>query len=214
MSATLPIHQRTLIRLAMVELLKGSPALASLVGKNVFSNRYDAWSCHDMPGIGVYTVSDKPVPDSNDRTLFLNVEAVTQGGPDLDALLEAISLQVEKAVSLDALGGKMMALGGQDTLISWELGDVQLDLAADDAFEYAVLTMVYSIVYQMPVAAPDLPAFDVAGTRWNLTMDDPENNSADDVTAINPDAEPLPPQEAENWGDNGQSWPQPRPVSK
>lgn len=107
-------HQRTLIRDKVIELLKRekSPGVYPTdVGTKVFSSRILPYWESELPCISVYNGPDRvTVLDEAPRRLqhdfSVNVEVVTKATDDLDDVLDKISRQVERVISVnDTLEG-------------------------------------------------------------------------------------------------------------
>lgn len=201
------LHQRTIIRLALCELLKKSEGLSDLVEQRVFPNRWDAWFSEELPAVGLYIKKEGPAGEAGEdkRSMALELEVIVHGGPDLDAMLDTIALHLEEAMDLDAIGAEITALGGQDTLQSWDYSGSELDMATDQ-FErdLGVLTVSFDLVYAMPTAPADLPDFVLARTGWNLVDGDPRVIHAEDKTPMNGWADKHPnPLEEESEDHNG-----------
>ena len=101
------MHPRKAIRDAVVKLLVDAGTDA---GADVFPTREVPWRSVELPGIAVYALeeaSQRPHPQGNlDRQLTLAVHAVVQLSEGVDDALDALSLQIEKAMAADqSLGG-------------------------------------------------------------------------------------------------------------
>lgn len=105
-------HQRQVIREAAVAQLKGvSPAFKTMAGARVYETRMVPWRNQELPAISVFS-GDESVDDQQSaprelkRKLDLTIDAVVIASEDLDDVLDAFALEVERAMHADpTLGG-------------------------------------------------------------------------------------------------------------
>lgn len=96
------VHPRQSIREAVVALLKDAQTAA---GDAVYPTREVPWRSVELPGIAVYCLeeaSERLGSEGNlDRRLVLAIHAVAQLSEGVDDEIDALSLQVEKAMASD-----------------------------------------------------------------------------------------------------------------
>lgn len=178
------LHPRQEIREALVAALKGTAdPRPTAAGERVFETRYVPWRTQQLPAISVYATSEptretsrSTAPLEYTRDLNMTVEAVLSANADADDALDAICLQIERAVHRDpTLGGKSSNL----VLIETELGSVS---AEGQVFAAAQLHLEVS--YRSP-AIYDEPEddFETADIKHNLGGGvHPDNQAEDTVT--------------------------------
>jgi hypothetical protein len=142
-------HQRRIIREAVKAALV---AAGTSAGSRVFETRMVPWSRVELPAIAVYSSDETTDPDSQQtaprelkRTLQLAIECMVEGVVDLDDAMDAMAVQIERAMHRDPTFGGAC---GDSLLTSCEL-----DLAEVGAKELGMLRMVYTVTYY--TAAPE-----------------------------------------------------------
>lgn len=105
-------HQRQIIREAFAAQIKGAePAFKTAAGPRVFETRMVPWRTQELPAISVYSgdesVDDqKSAPRELKRTVDMTIEATVIASADLDDALDALALEIERAMHADpTLGG-------------------------------------------------------------------------------------------------------------
>lgn len=169
-------HPRTLIRHAVVALLKKSPVGETLQGR-IYANRTAHWLEEELPACGVYILDEdklesKSSPAPDERKLSLVVEVLVRDNVNLDDTLDALSVGIEQALHLDPIGQEMLALGGTDTLLTLEYTGMATGQASDGSKDFGVMVISYDLEFSMPAILPDLPDFETANTGWHLNQDE------------------------------------------
>ena len=176
-------HQRQLIREAAKAALVGKTA----AGPRVYETRTTPWLRAQLPAIAVYTLDETVDPESRKtapreltRNLKLAVEAVVEQGTNVDDGLDAISLEIERALHADPTFGDVCA----DSVLSGT------ELAVGDAGSrpIGVATLTYAVTYRTwaPDAADLAPLddFATAGITTDLSGTTAPGNQAQDVVAV------------------------------
>jgi hypothetical protein len=101
------VHPRETIRKAVVALLVAARTDA---GDSVFPTREVPWRNVELPGIAVYTIEESSqsihVDSELARHVVLAIHAVARLTEGVDDALDAISLQIERAMAADpTIGG-------------------------------------------------------------------------------------------------------------
>ncbi len=101
------LHPRQVIRRAVVDLLVAARTGAE---DRVFPTREAPWRSIELPGIAVYSIEENSQRQTRDseleRHLILAIHAVDRLSEGIDDSLDALSLQIEKAMAADqTLGG-------------------------------------------------------------------------------------------------------------
>lgn len=138
-------HRRQRIREFAVDQLSGA------VSATVIGSRIHNWQAADLPGIAVYTLAEvsEAVTQSRqqERTLTVAVEIYVLAAEDVDDVLDALCLEVERAMEIDwTFGGLALRSNLSQTRIG-------LDGAADS--RHAIARIEYSVVYRCAPGAPD-----------------------------------------------------------
>ena len=210
MAERLPVHPRALIRHAVVRVLKEHPATVLLMGGRVCPNRMEHWLADELPACGVYTMSEEVLesdisPDPNERRIALVVELLSRMTEAVDDTLDALTLAVEKALMLPAIGAAMTAIvnerlaaegkeplppvtvnGGWrssilDTLLTLKLTTTELGIAVDGNREIGVAGMNFTLEYACPEYSEPLPDFLLAVSGWDAL---PHDNVIDMVSRV------------------------------
>lgn len=173
------IHQRQVIR----EAVKAALLLKTAASDRVFETRLVPYKKMELPAVAVYTLEESVEPDSKTtapreltRTLKLAVEACVREGDNVDDAMDAITLDVERAMHADETFGGAC---GRSVLASTDLTVTEI---GDQPVGLALLT--YTITYY--TFAPDaadvaLNDFARANIRTNLSGTvNPANEAEDD----------------------------------
>jgi len=138
------VHRRTQIRDAAEALLAG-------VGAKVQKSRVHNWQQDDLPGVSLYTLSEPAEPVEFQRTsertlaLVIDIHAVSAG--DVDADLDDLCVEVEKAIEADwQFGG--LALRSNLTLTT-------IGLSGEAEARHGLARLEYAVVYRVDPANPD-----------------------------------------------------------
>jgi hypothetical protein len=100
-------HPRETIRKAVVTILERARTDA---GASIFPSREVPWRSVELPGIAVYSLEESSTQEHRDvpltRLVILAIHAVVRLTEGVDDALDALSLQIEKAMAADpTLGG-------------------------------------------------------------------------------------------------------------
>lgn len=136
------MHPRRIVRDAAVTRLTG----LSATGANVFPFRSRNLGDHQLPGLRIYTASDRVDPageilsgSNGFLRIELRVEALIKASDDADDLIDAICEQIETAIATDeTLGGATQWCAYQGTDIEYEDED-QTVMQATLTFEAAYI---------------------------------------------------------------------------
>lgn len=115
-----PVHQRRAIRDAVVAALATADTAAET---RVFPTRMVPWQRIGLPAIAVYTTSEtsddqQSAPRELKRTLQLRVDAVLEQSDDVDDAIDALALEIERAMHADPSFGDKCS---DSTLVSTEI---------------------------------------------------------------------------------------------
>ena len=200
MAAIKRMHPRTLIRHAVVRVLKENEDAAALFADRVFPNRAEQWLTDELPACGVYTLSEERLesdvsPDPCERRIDLGCELLARMSENVDDMLDALSLAVEEALQLDAIGAAMGAIVDEaraqaglpplepvmrdgvlrhpaDTLLLLELRSTSLGVAVDGNREIGVAVLNFDLEYEQPRLSIPLPDFLLAVSGWDVAKPD------------------------------------------
>ena len=217
------MHPRTLIRHAVVRVLAANERVASCMGGRVYPNRAEHWLADELPACGVYTLSEDIMesdrsPDPNERRISLVCELVARMTDTVDDALDALTLVIEEALNLDAIGEAMgeivdMARAEKglpplspvlrdgvlrhpaDTLLLLGLTGTDIGIAVTGNREVGVAAMSYDLEYELP--APEIPLSDFlyAISGWDVA---PHDGHIDMVSRV--ELEPVQPGDATTGG--------------
>lgn len=158
-------HQRQLIRTAVKDALI---AAATSAGANVQATRMVAWGRNDLPAIAVYTLEEtsddqQSAPRELQRVMQLAIEAAVKPAGNVDDALDAICLEIERAMHADAFFGGVCA--------GSSLTSTELDVLESGDKTIGLARLVYTVAYQ--TQAPDAvdQTFDdlsTAATQYSL----------------------------------------------
>ncbi len=93
-------HARSIIRKAVVSLLKNSKSLAKIVGSNIYESR--SYPIDNPPAILVYTPNEQVTeysmsfPRSQTRQLTMNIEAYAKEHSNVDSTTDSLALEIEE----------------------------------------------------------------------------------------------------------------------
>lgn len=176
------IHQRQIIREAVRDRLLGSNTVAE---DRVFKSRVLPYGELELPAIAVYSRTEPVDPDSKNtapreltRNLQLVIEGVVKLSEDVDDALDALALEIERAVDRDPTFGG----AASDAILSST--DVTIEEDGDQPTGVVILTYTITYYTQAP-EAEDVPLdeFRTADIRHNLGgAVHPDNEARDRVT--------------------------------
>jgi len=194
MPSSLPLHMRALIRQGMVAVFLADAGIAASMRDRIFPNRVEQWWAEELPATGVYTLHEENVttdknPDPEERKLTMAVEVLTQATEQLDDLLDALALLIERAMSIDALGAAMTAIvesrlgkaverDGQGrspvdaALLAIKLTGTETGIAVDGERQIGVSTLTFDIEYQAPVFTAEMDDFLLGCSGWDVATAD------------------------------------------
>lgn len=150
-------HQRQLIREAITAQLRGKTAAEA----RVFETRMLPWRDLELPAVAVYALDETVDPDSKataprelTRQLRLQVLGVVKGAKDVDDRLDALSLELERAIDADPYFG--------DTVFDSILQSVELGIDEQGDRQVGFARMIYAVTYHTDApAAVDNPLGDL-----------------------------------------------------
>jgi hypothetical protein len=162
------MHQRQLIREAAKAALVGKTG----AGARVYETRVVPFKRLELPAIAVYTLEENVDPASRStaprelkRTVDLAIEAAVKQGENIDDALDAIALEIERALHADeTLGG-----AASDSILS----STEIDVLEDGDRLVGVVTLVYSVTYYTDAPAAEDAA---AGELVDLARVDVRHN--------------------------------------
>lgn len=209
------MHPRALIRHAVVRVLQENSVTASLLGERVYPDRVEHWLAEELPACGVYTLSEETIdsdtsPNPDERRVDLIVELLARMTDAVDDTLDALTLGVEKALLLDAIGEAMgrivnekLAAAGLplmekirrnsesrwpvDTLLLLGLQSTDLGIAVEGNRQIGVAAMSFDLEYSWPEYPEPLADFLLAIAGWDV---EPHDNVIDMVSRV--EFEPAP----------------------
>jgi len=176
-------HQRQVIREAVKAALVGKTA----AGPRVYETRTTPWLRVQLPAISVYTLEETVDPESRKtapreltRTIKLAVQAVVEQGINMDDALDAISLEIERAMHADPSFGDTCS----DSVLA--ATEQLYEDGGNRPIGAAILT--YSVIYftDAPAAADLAPLddFATAGITTDLSGTTDPDDQAQDVVAV------------------------------
>jgi len=217
------MHPRALIRHAVVRVLKEHLDTAALLGKRVFPNRTEHWLSDELPACGVYTLSEDAIdsdvsPDPDERRIDLVVELLARNTAKVDDVLDALTLAVEEALRLDAIGEAMGRIVNEalvkaelspmekvkkngelrwpvDTLLLLGLKSTDIGIAVDGNRQIGVAAMNFDLEYKTSRLPIPLPDFLLAISGWDV---EPHDGVIDMVSRV--EFEPAPAVEPQETG--------------
>lgn len=175
------LHPRQKIREAAKAALVGKTA----AGAKVYETRTVPFRLVDCPAISVYTPGDSVDVDRSlqsstrtlDRTLTLEIVAAVKGGGNVDDDLDAIALEIERAMHLD------WTLGG--TCADSILTDTETDVKKDGDQFIGFVLLEYTVFYTSEAPdhseAPDLDALESVDVRYSLKNQQAPADRANDL---------------------------------
>jgi hypothetical protein len=160
------LHQRQVIREAARDALRGRTA----AGARVYETRVVPLRKLELPAVSVYTLEEEVDPASSStaprelkRTVDLAIEALVKQGDNVDDAIDAIALEIERAMHADpTLGG-----AASDSV----LASTEIDVLEESDRVVGMARLVYSVTYY--TWAPDsadvaLPDLSTVGIRHDL----------------------------------------------
>lgn len=177
------LHQRQRIREAAKAALVGKTA----VGDRVHETRILPWKKIELPAIAVYTLNEEVDPESArsaprelERTVELAIEAFVEAGDNVDDALDALALQIERAMHADeTLGGT-----ASDSILS----SSEMAVLKDGEKLAGTIGLTYSVryfTYAPDAADVHLNEFATADIRHNLgNVVHPDNEAHDRLTGL------------------------------
>jgi hypothetical protein len=104
----MPMHERQLLREAIVAQLKGPSNDRTSAGERVFKTRQDPLRTWELPAISVYSVeepvnekSKSTAPRELERDLRVEIVGWVKATENVDDALDALALEIETAMDLD-----------------------------------------------------------------------------------------------------------------
>lgn len=176
-------HQRQVIREAVKAQLLGRTA----AGPRVFETRELPLKRLELPALSVYALEEavdaasaSTAPRELKRRLQLAIEGVVVLGADIDDALDALALQVERAVDADETFG---GAASDSILTSTEIG---IKTEAERPTGHIRLTYAVTYFTDAPAAAdqPTLQDFLTADVKTNLSGTTAPGNQAEDRVTV------------------------------
>ena len=141
------MHPRQHIRQAFVDRLSG----ITMAKDNVYASRIKPLFDQFLPAILLYTQDESVEEHQWDgdgftllkRKLMLEIEAVIQGGDDLDNKLDLFAYEIEQALDDWNIPNRIA-----DTL---RLEQTESSIVADGSKVYGVTRLTYSLIYRTAV---------------------------------------------------------------
>ncbi len=176
-------HQRQTIREAIKTALVGTgPSYATSAGVRVYETRALPIRRLELPAIAVYTTDETSsdndtAPRRLTRTVDLLIEASVQAGSNVDDSMDAICVQIERAMHADETFG---AVCMDSTLVN-----TKTEVFEEGQQLFGVATLTYSVTYE--TSAPDaddvteLDDLSTVTVEYNLSGDQDEDDTADDL---------------------------------
>lgn len=174
-------HQRQLIREAAAAALVAANTAA---GSRVYETRQIPHRKLELPAIAVYTLQESVDADSAStaprwliRQVQLLIEAIVKPGANVDDTLDAICLEIERAMHADE------TLGGT----CWKsiLSSTELDYFEEGDKEIGLAKLIYSVTYETQAPDADDVELDDLSTiaiNYSLNGEQPdEDDQAQDL---------------------------------
>lgn len=145
------LHQRQQIREAVAAQLKGvAPDFATSAQGRVYETRLVPFRRLELPAVAVYALEEtsddqRSAPREYKRTLQLAIEGAVKLTDNVDDALDALALELERAVDADPTFG--------DTASDSVLASTVLDIVEDSDRSVGVVRLQYSVTYY--TYAPD-----------------------------------------------------------
>lgn len=174
------IHERTVIRRAVRDLLKGK----TVAGAQVDTTRIDTWRDSELPALSVYTseefVDDEESQDTSPRELKrqVDVEIVGAVGASerMDDAMDALALEIETVMHADPFLGGVAA----DSILT----ETEAKVHNEGKRLIGIVVLTYRVTYRTlaPVEAPTLDDFITADARTRIVgITDPIQDGHDTV---------------------------------
>jgi hypothetical protein len=195
-----PLHPRALIRHAVTRVLLEDGGTHACFGPRVFPNREEHWLQDEFPACGVYTLSEENLdsdvsPDPRERRIDLIIEVPAAMSDTIDDRLDALSLAVERALALDAIGEAMGAIVNEaraaaglapmqkqrrdgrmlwpvDTLLTLKLTGTDLGIAVEGDRQLGVAALSYDLEYEAFKGREPLADFLLGISGWDVEKHD------------------------------------------
>lgn len=174
------LHQRQLIREAAKAALLGKTA----AGDRVYETRVLPLRRIDLPAISIYTMEETVEPESRTtaprelkRTVQLNIHAFVEEGDNVDDAMDALAMQIERAIHADD------TLGG--TASDCILASTELDVGEEGQRLVGTVVLTYEVDYYTyaPAEAPaeaGVADFERADIRYTPGLSVHEEDQARD----------------------------------
>lgn len=176
----MPLHQRQIIREAIRDALVAANTSA---GSRVYETRVVPWHRVELPAIAVYTLNETVAPESKttgprvlQRLSHLEVVAAVEASANVDDALDAIALEIERAMHADETFGGAC---GRSILTSSELA-----VEVEGQKPLGFLSLIYEVTYytDAPEAADvTLDDLSTVDTKYDLGNAQPAGDQAEDT---------------------------------
>lgn len=174
------LHQRQIIR----EAVKRQLLRKTVAGDRVYETRAVPLRGLELPAIAVFTLqepvdsaSKNTAPRELTRNLQLVIEANVKAGQNVDDAIDAMALEIERAIDADETFGGVAS----DAVLS----NTEMDTDERGDQLIGVLTLTYAVTYftrPCDSAVPKLADFDRMDVKTNLSGDVlPADESEDSV---------------------------------
>lgn len=180
------MHQRKVIRKAIVAALDGATSAAS----QVFSTQKLLYVQDDLPAIAVYAENetstwDQTAPRELDRKPTFMIESIVDAGENVDDAMDDMAEEIEAVMDADPF----FKVAGVASAYQSELSASEMLSIEDGDREIGILTLTYKISYRtiafVPPVAPD--QFNTADVTYNLEGEqDPDDQTSDEITVQSP----------------------------
>lgn len=196
----MPSH-RALIRAALVRVCQEDAGLAAGLAGRVWPNRMEHWLADELPATGVYTLTEEVLeteisPDPLERRVALVVEILARAGAGVDDTLDALTWDMERALTLDSVGAAMTAIANEaltaagkdplppvvaggiartsavDTLLTLKLTSTEIGIAVEGDRQIGVAAMNFDLEYALPQTLSPALDFLLAVSSWDVQAAD------------------------------------------
>jgi hypothetical protein len=178
----MPLHQRTVIRRAIRDLLLDTTAAED----RVYTTRMVPLRKADLPAISIYalteTVDDESV-ESSPRELIRELPVVIQGWvtqtEDVDDVMDALALEIETAMHADPYLG-------EDVASESILESTTMDVGRMGEREVGMVELTYLVTYltYAPSAPSDLDDFTTVAATHNVGGTVHEDDAVEDIFTV------------------------------
>lgn len=182
----MPLHQRKQIRDAVAASLAAANTGA---GPRVSKTRIVPWSRTELPAIAVYTLSETVADGSKstagrelERVMQLEIIGAVKATEDVDDLLDALAVEIERAMHKDETFGGAC---GESVLATTEIA---VEAAGDKPIGF--ISLVYDVTYY--TGAPEAEdvqtdALTTVDVHYNLSgVQEPADQAHDTVALAGP----------------------------